>query len=86
MKKLLLGCLLLAALTSPAVAQCSYRSKANECNGISGMADGLSGCSVETSDAWYDIKINDYGRSSIKKVCEKYPSEGYCGCSDYGIY
>ena len=50
-----------------------------------GDADDYSGCSVETSDAWYNIKIDD-SRISWEKVCSKYPPDGYCGCSDYGIY
>ena len=50
-----------------------------------GDADDYSSCSVESSDAWYNIKIDD-GRISGEKVCSKYPPDGYCGCSDYGIY
>ena len=69
----------------PALADCGWKSKASECNGFGGQADGWGGCSVETSDAWFDIKISG-SQVSASKVCEKYPPQGYCGCSDYGIY
>ena len=82
---LLIMALSIVITGAPAVANCGWRTKENECNGYGGDADSYSGCSVETSDAWYNIKI-DGGRISGEKVCSKYPPDGYCGCSDYGIY
>ena len=85
MRKVFAAVALTVFFAGPAMAGCGYRSKASECNGLGGTADGFSGCSVETSDAWFDIRIS--GSSvSAQKVCEKYPPEGYCGCDDYGIY
>ena len=69
----------------PAIAGCGFKSKASECNGFGGEADDFGGCSVETSNAWFDIKINGSQINAVK-VCEKNPPEGYCGCNDYGIY
>ena len=40
------------------MADCGWRNKASECNGYSGDADDYGGCSVATSDAWYNIKID----------------------------
>ena len=85
MHKVLAAVGLAALFAGPAIAGgCGYRSKASQC-GSFGKADGLGGCSVETSDAWYDIRIS-YGSINAEKVCEKYPPDGYCGCDDYGIY
>ncbi len=75
-----------ALCISPVNAQCTGRSKGNTCNGIAGDADSLNGCAVETSKAWYTIRISEYGRSTIKKICTKNPDRGFCGCPDYGIY
>ena len=84
-RSLLITALSIVITALPAMADCGWRSKASECNGYGGDADDYGGCSVETSDAWYNIKING-GRISGEKVCSKYPPVGYCGCSDYGIY
>ena len=70
---------------APALADCGWKSKARECNSLGVRADGLGGCSVETSAGWFDINISG-SRVSATKVCSKFPPEGYCGCSDYGIY
>ena len=68
------------------MADCGYRSKATECNFMGAGPDGmLGGCSVQTSDAWYDITMSG-SNFQATRVCSKYPPEGYCGCSDYGIY
>ena len=77
--------LVLLVAGAPAIADCGYRTKASECNGIGGDADDYSGCSVETSNGWYNIKISS-GSISGELVCRKFPGDGYCGCSDYGIY
>ena len=68
-----------------ALAGCGYRQKPGECNSFGNDADDYGGCSVETRDGWYAIEIKG-SRISGQKVCSKYPPEGYCGCSDYGIY
>ncbi len=84
-KKLLIAAFAVLITGVPAMADCGYKSKASECNGLGGDADGYGGCSVETSDAWFDIRISG-SRLSGEKVCSKYPPAGYCGCDDYGIY
>jgi hypothetical protein len=84
LRSLLMSTLALLMTVGPAMADCGYKSK-DECNSYGNDADDYGGCSVETSNAWFDIKIRS-GRVSATKICEKYPPDGYCGCDDYGIY
>ena len=84
-RSVLVAVLSLVIAGAPAMAECSWRSKATECNRLGRGPDDIGGCSVETSDGWYDIKMRG-SRFRATQVCEKYPAPGYCSCSDYGIY
>jgi len=73
-------------LSDSAMAQgCGYKSKSSNCGGFGGKADSYGGCSVETSDAYYNVQIRG-GRARVSKICSKNPPSGYCGCADYGIF
>ena len=49
------------------------------------MAGIRHGCSIQTLDGWYEIKMNG-SRLTAKQLCKHNPPPGYCGCSDYLIY
>ena len=84
-RQVLILVLALVATGAPAMADCGIAARRVSGNGYGGDADDYGGCSVEISDAWYDIKISS-GQISGKRLCTKFPAPGYCGCSDYGIF
>lgn len=84
-RSLLITALSIVITGAPALADCGSRYKANECNSRGGDVDDYRGCSVEASDAWYNIRMWN-GRLESEKVCDKNPPSGYCGCAVYGIY
>lgn len=69
----------------PALADCGSRYRANECNSRGADADDYRGCSVESTDSWYNIRILN-GRFESEKVCDKNPPGGYFAFAAYGIY
>ena len=67
------------------MAKCSFRDHPTPCNHRGAMAGIRYGCSIQTLDGWYEIKMN--GSSfTAKQLCKHNLPPGYCGCSDYGIY
>ena len=82
---LLITALSIVISVVPALADCGSRYSANECNSRGWDADDYRGCSVESTDSWYNIRILN-GRFESEKVCDKNQPGGYCGCAVYGIY
>jgi hypothetical protein len=82
---LLITALSIVISGAPALADCGSRYRANECNSRGGDADDYRGCSVESTDSCYNIRILN-GRFESEKVCDKNQPGGYCGCAVYRIY
>jgi hypothetical protein len=82
---LLITALSIVISGAPALADCGSRYRSNECNSRGWDADDYRGCSVESTDSWYNIRILN-GRFESEKVCDKNQAGGYCGCAVYGIY
>ena len=69
----------------PALADYGSRYRANECNSRGADGDDYRGCSVESTDSWYNISILN-GRFESEKVCDKNPPGGYFAFAVYGIH
>ena len=69
----------------PGLADCGSCYRANECNSRGADSDDSRGCSVNSTDSWYNIRILN-GRFESEKVCDKNPPGGYFAFAVYGIH
>ena len=69
----------------PALADCGSCYRANECNSRGAYSDDHRGCSVDSTDSWYNIRML-IGRFESEKVCDKNPPGSCFAFAVYGIH